>query len=88
MTAEGYAAAAESEAKEEQAYQDFLSGLLDTKQYPLFAAYVSLDWLKSKEFANGEFSATEFIERKIKILEKIRKLEGELISSYGGPTKP
>lgn len=59
--AQGYAAAAEAEAQQEQEYQDYLGKLLDKGENALFAAYVALDWLKSKEFADSGLSAVEFI---------------------------
>lgn len=59
--AQGYAAAAEAEAEQEQEYQNYLDKLLEKGETALFAAYVALDWLHSKEFANSGLSAVEFI---------------------------
>jgi hypothetical protein len=55
------AAQAEAEAQEMQAYEDYLTDLLETKRYPLFAAHVAEDWLTSSEFAKSGKSALEFI---------------------------
>lgn len=57
--AQGYAAAAEAE--QEQEYQNYLDKLLEKGETALFAAYVALDWLHSKEFADSGLSAVEFI---------------------------
>ena len=59
--AQSYAAAAEAEAQQEQEYQDYLGKLLDKGETALFAAYVALDWLHSKEFADSGLSAVDFI---------------------------
>ena len=59
--AQGYAAAAEAEAEQEQEYQNYLDKLLEKGETALFAAYVALDWLNSKEFADSGLSAVEFI---------------------------
>ena len=59
--AEAYAAAAEAEAQQEQEYQDYLCKLLEKGETALFAAYVALYWLHSKEFADSGLSAVEFI---------------------------
>ena len=59
--AQGYAAAAEAEAEQEQEYQNYLDKLLEKGETALFAAYVALDWLHSKEFADSGLSAVEFI---------------------------
>lgn len=59
--AQGYAAAAEAEAQQEQEYQDYLGKLLEKGETALFTAYVALDWLHSKEFADSGLSAVEFI---------------------------
>ncbi len=59
--AEGYAASAEAEAQQEQEYQDYLGKLLESGETALFAAYVALDWLHSKEFSESGLSAVEFI---------------------------
>jgi hypothetical protein len=55
------AAQAEAEAQEMQAYEDYLTDLLETKRYTLFAAHVAEDWLTSSEFVNSGKSALEFI---------------------------
>lgn len=55
------AAQAEAEAQEMQAYEDYLTELLEAKRYPLFAAHVAEDWLTSREFVNSGKSALEFI---------------------------
>ena len=59
------AAQAEAEAQAMQAYEDYLGKLLDTEQYPLFAAHVAEDWLTSHEFAKSGLTALEYI-RKMK----------------------
>lgn len=51
--------AAEAEAQQE--YQDYLGKLLQKGETALFAAYVALDWLHSKEFVESGLSAVEFI---------------------------
>ena len=55
------AAQAEAEAQEMQAYEDYLTELLEAKRYSLFAAHIAEDWLTSSEFAKGGKSALEFI---------------------------
>ena len=62
--AQGYAAAAEAEAQQEQEYQDYLGKLLEKGETALFAAYVALDWLHSKEFSESGLSAVEFFTKK------------------------
>jgi hypothetical protein len=62
--AEGHAAAAEAQAREEQEYQDYLGKLLEKGETALFAAHVSIDWLQSKEFTESGLSAVEFIKKK------------------------
>jgi hypothetical protein len=59
--AQGYASAAEAEAQQEQEYQDYLGKLLEKGETALFVAYIALDWLQSKEFADSDLSAVEFI---------------------------
>ena len=59
--AQGYAAAAEAEAQQEQEYQNYLGKLLEKGETALFAAYLALDWLHSKEFVESGLSAVEFI---------------------------
>jgi hypothetical protein len=62
--AQAHAAAAEAEAQQEQEYQDYLGKLLEKGETALFATYVALDWLHSKEFAESGLSAIEFITKK------------------------
>jgi hypothetical protein len=62
--AQGYAAAAEAEAQEQLEYQDYLGKLLEKGETALFAAYVALDWLRSKEFAESGLSPIQYIEKK------------------------
>ena len=66
--AQAYAAAAEAEAQQEQEYQDYLDKLLEKGETDLFAAYVALDWLHSKEFTDSGLSAVEFFTNKIRNL--------------------
>jgi hypothetical protein len=67
--AQAHAAAAEAEAQQEQEYQDYLGKLLEKGETTLFAAYVALDWLYSKEFAESGLSAIEFITKKKDMLQ-------------------
>lgn len=61
--AQSYAAVAEAEAQQEQEYQDYLGKLLDKGENALFAAYVAIDWLTSKEFVDSGLSAIEFLQK-------------------------
>jgi hypothetical protein len=67
---EAQGAAAEAEAQHEQEYQDYLGSLLEKGESALFASYVALDWLHSKEFSDSGLSAVEFIEKKKETLLK------------------
>ena len=61
---EAAASAAEAEAQQEYEYQEYLGKLLENGETALFAAYVALDWLHSKEFDESGLSAIEFITKK------------------------
>lgn len=52
------------QAQEYQEYQDYLFKLLEQGKTALFAAYVALDWLHSREFSESGLSAVEFIKSK------------------------
>lgn len=56
-------AMAEAEAIEHEAYQQYLGNLLANGETALFAAYVALDWLTSREFAESGLSEIEFIQK-------------------------
>ena len=60
--AQCHAAAAEAEAQQEQDYQDYLDKLLKEGKTALFASYIALDWLRSKEFSDSCLTAIQFIE--------------------------
>ena len=56
---QGYVA--ETEAQQEHEWQAFLRKLIENGENDLFAAYVAIDWLHSKEFVDSGLSAVEFI---------------------------
>lgn len=68
--AENNARLAETEAREQQEYNDYLITLLEKGETALFAAFVALDWLRSKEFIDSGLSAVEFIEKKKEMFQK------------------
>ena len=73
---EDQANAAEAEAQHEQDYQDHLDKLLENGEAALFAAYVALDWLHSKEFSDSGLSALDFITKqkeKLKIKSRLNE---------------
>lgn len=61
--AEANAAAAEAEAQQEEDYQNYLKKLLEHNENALFAAHVAEDWLMSKEFAESNLTALEYIKK-------------------------
>jgi hypothetical protein len=61
--AEGYAGMAESEAMQEQEYQDYLGGLLEKGETALFAVHIALDWLNSKEFNESGLTPIEYLNK-------------------------
>jgi hypothetical protein len=67
MAAMSAQAEAEAEAYYEQgmAYQEHLENLIEAKKFDIFAAYVALDWLHSKEFSDSGLTAIEFIQGKL-----------------------
>lgn len=65
MAAQNAAAQAECEYEQEMAYQEHLENLINDKKHDVFAAYVALDWLHSKEFADSGLTAIEFIQCKL-----------------------
>jgi hypothetical protein len=57
----GYAAQAEAEYQAEMEYYAYLDKLIEDKQYQLHAVEMALDMLNSKEFANSELSAKDYL---------------------------
>jgi len=70
--AEQMAYAAQAEAEREADFDAFLTQLLQEGKTALFAAYVAIDWLKSKEFTNSGLSPIAFLEAKRDKLQEIR----------------
>lgn len=55
--------AAEAEAQQEAEYENYLNKLLERGENALFAAHVAEDWLMSKEFAESNLTALEYIRK-------------------------
>ncbi len=70
MAAMNAQAEAEAYYEQEMAYQEYLESLIEAKKFDIFAAYVALDWLHSKEFADSGLTAIEFIQNKLKTMLK------------------
>jgi hypothetical protein len=70
MAAMNAQAEAEAYYEQEMAYQEYLESLIEAKKFDIFAAYVALDWLESKEFADSGLTAIEFIQNKLKTMLK------------------
>ena len=57
----GCAAQAQAEYEAQMAYYEYLDGLIEAKEYQLHAVEMALDMLNSKEFANSELSAKDYL---------------------------
>ena len=57
----GCAAQAQAEYEAQMAYYEYLDGLIEEKEYQLHAVEMALDMLNSKEFANSELSAKDYL---------------------------
>lgn len=64
----GYAGQAQAEYEAQMAYYEYLDSLIADKQYQLHAVEIALDMLNSKEYANSELSAKDYLDAERKRL--------------------
>jgi len=64
----GCAGQAQSEYEAQMAYYEYLDGLIEAKEYQLYAIEIALDMLNSKKFANSGLSAKDYLDAERKRL--------------------